>query len=79
MSGEFSAALRHALDFDTPDRRIDSLKTSVSNFLRSGDPSARVRKTEYFNHTFAPDLVLTWPDENRRGWSSFAPIRTQNG
>ncbi|QLQ37913.1 hypothetical protein [Micromonospora robiginosa] len=65
MSGEFSAALRHALDFDTPDRRIDSLKTSVSNFLRSGDQSARVRKTEYFNHTFAPDLVLTWPDERR--------------
>ncbi|MEV5206318.1 hypothetical protein AB0K35_02425 [Micromonospora sp. NPDC053740] len=65
MSGEFSAALRHALDFDTPDRRIDSLKTSVSNFLRSGDPSARVRKTEYFNHTFAPDLVLTWPEEHR--------------
>lgn len=65
MSGEFSAALRHALEFDSPDRRIESLKTSVSNFLRAGDPSARIKKTEYFNHTFAPDLVLSWPDEKR--------------
>ncbi|NBE82983.1 hypothetical protein [Micromonospora rubida] len=65
MTGQFSAALRHALNFDTPDRRIDSLKTSVSKFLQSGDPSVRVRKTEYFNHTFAPDLVLAWPDERR--------------
>lgn len=65
MNGEFGAALRHALEFDSPDRRIDSLKTSVSNVLRSGDPSVRIRKTEYFNHTFAPDLVLSWPDEKR--------------
>ncbi|MFF3671999.1 hypothetical protein [Microtetraspora malaysiensis] len=65
MIGEFGAALRHALEFDSPDRRIDSLKTSVSNVLHSGDPTARIRKTEFFNHTFAPDLVLTWPDEKR--------------
>ncbi|WP_433325732.1 hypothetical protein [Spirillospora sp. CA-294931] len=65
MSGQFGTALRHALEFDSPDRRIDSLKTSVSNVLRSGDPSVRVRKTEYFNHTFVPDLVLTWPEEKR--------------
>ncbi|URN05845.1 hypothetical protein LUW74_22730 [Actinomadura madurae] len=65
MSGEFGAALRHAMEYDSPDRRIDSLKTSVSNILRSGDPSIRVKKTEYFNHTFAPDLVLTWPDEKQ--------------
>ncbi|MGW0485010.1 hypothetical protein [Nonomuraea sp. NPDC003214] len=65
MNGAFSAALRHALEFDSPDQRIDSLKTSVSNFLHSGDPSVRIRKTEYFNHTFAPDLVLGWPGEKR--------------
>lgn len=65
MNGEFSAALRRALEFDSPDRRIDSLKTSVSNFLRSGDPSIRIKKTEYFNHTFAPDLILTWDDDTR--------------
>jgi hypothetical protein len=65
VSGELGAALRHALEFDSPDRRIDSLKTSVSNVLQSGDPSVRIKKTEYFNHTFAPDLVLTWPNEKR--------------
>ncbi|GII97020.1 hypothetical protein [Sinosporangium siamense] len=65
MNGKFGAALRHALEFDSPDQRIDSLKTSVGNILRSGDPSVRIKKTEYFNHTFAPDLVLNWPDEKR--------------
>lgn len=65
MNGQFGAALRQALEFDSPDGRIDSLKNSVINFLNSGDPSVRIRKTEYFNHTFAPDLVLTWPDEKQ--------------
>ncbi|MEU3457852.1 hypothetical protein ABZ671_30315 [Micromonospora sp. NPDC006766] len=65
MNGSIGVALSRALDYNTPDSRIDYLKTTVSNFLHAGDPSMQVRKTEFFNHTFAPDLVLTWPKEGR--------------
>lgn len=42
---------------------IDTLKNTVIASLTSADSDVRIRKTDYFNHTFAPDLVLDWSDE----------------
>ncbi|WOF23666.1 hypothetical protein N8K70_03025 [Microbacterium betulae] len=39
---------------------IEAVKASVISTLRATDDSVRIHKTEYFNHTYAPDLVLTW-------------------
>jgi hypothetical protein len=66
MTGELRSALSNAMQFDTSERRIDAVKATVGNFLRASDPTAQIGTTEYFNHTFAPDLVLSWPRENRR-------------
>lgn len=65
MIGELSAALQRAMIYDTPDQRIDSLKQSVVNLLEASDPTAQIHKTEYFNHSFAPDLILRWPSDKR--------------
>lgn len=42
---------------------IAALKTSIANELTSDDPTLIVRTTDYFNNTFAPDMVLSWPDQ----------------
>jgi len=65
VSGDLNSALQAAMEYDSSERRIASLKTTVSNFFRASDPTARIRHTEYFNHSFAPDLVVSWPQENR--------------
>lgn len=45
--------------------RITTIKRAVSSEIRAADPSVSVTFTEYFNHSFAPDMVLRWPTENR--------------
>jgi hypothetical protein len=65
VSGALELAIRSAMEYDSPDSRIEALKTTIANLLRAGDPSTRIRSTEYFNHSFAPDLVLTWPSDGR--------------
>ncbi|TDC63481.1 hypothetical protein E1258_10535 [Micromonospora sp. KC207] len=53
------------LDYPNPDDRVRVIKTLVGDRLAGADPASEVRFTEYFNHTFAPDMVLSWPRENR--------------
>ena len=36
------------------------VKEAVADALHVFDPSATVKVTSYFNHTWAPDMVLTW-------------------
>lgn len=40
---------------------VDAIQASVVAKFESADPAVSVRRTGYFNHTYAPDLVLTWP------------------
>ena len=42
---------------------IDAVKNSVIASIASADADVTIRKTDYFNHTYAPDLVLGWPGE----------------
>jgi hypothetical protein len=49
-----------ALEDSDPMISAQRVKETVVNALRSFDSTARIKTTEYFNHTFAPDLVLDW-------------------
>jgi hypothetical protein len=51
-------AIRDGLSDPDPESSISSVKNAVAVGLRGVDPSVRVRKTDYFNHTLAPDLVM---------------------
>lgn len=65
MRTEFQRALAAADDQTNPDRRIEVIKKAVAAEVRAADPAVTVRTTEYFNHSFAPDLVLSWAREDR--------------
>jgi hypothetical protein len=65
VTNVLTMAVRQAFDHPDPLPRVEAVKTAVCRFLESTDPAIEVRKTEYFNHTVAPDLVLSWPRENR--------------
>ncbi|WP_406084989.1 hypothetical protein [Streptomyces virginiae] len=45
---------------------MSRIKDVVARELEETDSRAVVKKTDFFNHTFAPDLVLCWPGENER-------------
>ncbi|MFC9627098.1 trypsin-like serine protease [Streptomyces sp. NPDC056930] len=52
---------------DEPDDRMmfTRIKDIVARHLRRMDPGATVTKTEFFNHTHVPDMVLEWPGRPR--------------
>lgn len=58
---------------DTPGSTITSIKTEVARSLEHADANVRVHTTDYFNNSFAPDLVLSWP---REGAERFVYLRT---
>src|SRR4051812_28082092 len=47
-----------------PEANVAAIKTAVANYLSEADPGSRIRTTEYFNHTFSPDLILSWGDDS---------------
>jgi hypothetical protein len=61
----FQQAITAAGDKSDPLDRITAIKRAVTSEIRAADPSVSVKFTEYFNHSFAPDMVLHWPTENR--------------
>jgi hypothetical protein len=40
---------------------IEAVKAAVIRSIKSLDRRAQIENTDYFNHSFAPDLVLSWP------------------
>ncbi len=56
-----------------PGSAITSIKSGVARSLEQADSNVRVHTTDYFNNSFAPDLVLTWP---REGAERFVYLRT---
>lgn len=62
---EFQQAIIAAGDKRDPLDRITTIKRAVTGEIRAVDPSVTVTFTDYFNHSFAPDMVLRWPTENR--------------
>lgn len=61
LEGALSAALAHASWADT----IGGVKSIMTTHLRALHSGAEVRQTNFFNHSFAPDLTLTWPDSTQ--------------
>jgi len=59
----YSAALDAAYDRKTPQAVVSAVKQVIINQIRQIDPAVRIESTDYFNHTFAPDLVLHWERE----------------
>lgn len=50
-----------ALSKDDVAANIDSLKGAVHAQLAATDSRVQIHQTEYFNHHFVPDFVLSWP------------------
>ncbi len=66
MSTELTQAIRDGLDDPNPLRSVERIKRAVERGIREADPTADVKPTEYFNHTFAPDLILEWKRDGEK-------------
>jgi hypothetical protein len=56
----FAGEVRDALDIKSPRDSVDAVHRIVANGLRELDPHAELRRTGYFNHSWAPDFVMRW-------------------
>ena len=74
MRAEFRRAIDAARQHDEPAGRIAVVKRAVGNEIISADPAVRVRFTDYFNHSLAPDLILEWPNEHRQRYLFVRPM-----
>jgi hypothetical protein len=43
---------------------VTAVKTAVTQGLTAVDKSVRIEWTNYFNHDFAPDMVMSWSDSS---------------
>ena len=58
---ELAGQIEEALSLQDPRQGIARAKQLVRNSLVRAEPRAEVRETEFFDHTFAPDLVILHP------------------
>lgn len=61
-----TVAVRAALDTSDLSSATSGVKNAVCDELARIDPSATIRKTDYFNHSYVPDVVAEWPDRSVR-------------
>ncbi|HEV2360484.1 MAG TPA: hypothetical protein VGS21_02160, partial [Acidimicrobiales bacterium] len=59
-------AVRSALDTQDLLGAADGVKQLVCDELARVDPTAAIRRTEYFNHSYVPDVVVVWPSRPPR-------------
>lgn len=64
MTTAYADALDEAVRLPEHSDAVDRIKQAVINEIRSTDDRIKIRTTDYFNHSFVPDLVLQWPREN---------------
>lgn len=60
---------------DEPLQNVTSIKNAIIERIQEIDTSVTIESTDYFNHTFAPDLVLRWPMD---GSTRRVYLRTSN-
>lgn len=58
----FGSRIARAFEADIPEESVNRVKSTVAAELRALDPRVRVKPTEYFNHSYVPDLVASWPE-----------------
>jgi len=59
-------AVRRALGGDDMLVAAADVKSLLCDELARVDPAASVRRTDYFNHSYVPDIVLRWPEQPTR-------------
>ena len=60
------AAISDALDLVNRDTQTSAVHDVVRNALRDVAPGIDVRTTDYFTHTFIPDLIMRWGSNDHR-------------
>lgn len=58
--------VRYAMSHRDSDDLIDGVKKAVIKEVKRLDPGIKIERTNYFNHTYNPDLVATWSDQGTR-------------
>jgi hypothetical protein len=58
------ASIRGILNLSSPDAIVSGVKGVVSDEIKKLNPEASVTYTDYFNHTYIPDLVMEWSTPN---------------
>lgn len=66
VTDELETAFADALDDLDADRLTRRVKTLVSDELAALGTRVDIRHTDYFNHTFVPDMVVAWDDAGDR-------------
>ncbi|GGL22659.1 hypothetical protein [Planomonospora parontospora] len=72
---ELAAAVQDGLEERNPEVSIRRVKEAVRKGLLAIDKTPKVHETEYFNHSYAPDFILSWPGSqtsNRPVYLKFA-------
>ncbi len=59
----YEAEILAALGIESPRNSVAAVKDLVIKEFEALDSRTKCKSTEYFNHTFAPDLVLSWPND----------------
>lgn len=65
-SAGFAQEIVNALGVRSPQDSINAIKNAVIKELETLDRSVNIRDTSYFNHTYAPDLILNWDAATER-------------
>ena len=73
MRTEFSRAIAAAEQQVLASERINGIKRAVTAEVQAADPAVSIHFTDYFNHSFAPDMVLQWPREERERYLFVRP------
>jgi hypothetical protein len=68
----YRSALDEAFARQSPSDVIFSVKQAIINQVREVDDRVDIKSTEFFNHSFAPDLVLSW---NRGSFERYLFVR----
>ena len=63
---EVTEAVRNALANQNMVTASTEVKQLLCDELARTDPTAAIHRTEYFNHTYVPDVVLSWDDIGTR-------------
>lgn len=59
------AAIRQARAQTTTEDVIDGVKAAVITEIKRLDPTLIIKKTDYFNHSYIPDLIALWREEGK--------------
>lgn len=63
---QLTNAVREALSGYEMVAVSSDVKNLVCDELARVDPTAAIRRTDYFNHSYIPDVVMEWPDQPLR-------------